>query len=283
MPNTKTTKAATKTTKAPAKPVKGAKAPAAKAPAKATKTTKAPAKAPVKGATTKGAKLTTKNGKTPIEGITSPALERIIERAGIVRKEAAVYPVLRKRLQERVNVIMEDVKVYLEHDDRATVYVDDLRAALESQGTILAAGLNENAKKTASLQSSTSRGKGGPAEPKEPKPEPEDDEADSEGAAKKKKTRFRPGVIARRKVRNQMKNSDNLAIPKANFARVVREAAGPGVRFAASIIDLLQLCVEEDLIALCRRARRCAEHANRLTLSPADIDLVLEIGSGNGY
>ena len=270
MPNNKktTTKSETAKTKAPPKGNAKPK------PAKGAKATKGAKAAPVKPAKAPKAAPT----KAPIQGITAPALERIVKRAGIVRKEAAVYPVLRDRLSERVGIIMEDIKVYLEHSERRTVYAEDLQSALESQGIILAASLNENAKKTASLQSSTSRGKAGAKGAAKEKPEPADEDDDeNEDKDKKRKTRFRPGIIARREVKNQMKNSDNLAIPKANFGRVVREAAGPDVRFAAGIIDLLQLCVEEDLISVCRNARACAEHASRQTLSPDDIALALRL------
>ena len=119
MPNNKktTTKSdSAKPVKAPAKPAKKTKATPAKAPAKKTKAAAAPPT------------------KTPIQGITGPALERIIKRAGIIRKEAAVNPVLRDRLSERVGIIMEDIKVYLEHSDRRTVYTEDLQSALGVSG-----------------------------------------------------------------------------------------------------------------------------------------------------
>jgi histone H3/H4 len=201
-----------------------------------------------------------------IRGITEPAIRRILRRAGVKRIGKLVYEEIRGILKVWLEDIIKDVVAFTEHASRKTSQLEDLEAALDINGIALAAGLNENAKHTASLQSCNARGKSGSTHA-------------SSGAEKSetKKHRFRPGTVALREIRRHQKNSDCLAFPKLNFNRLAREIAQDfkeDLRFSESVIDLLQLVAENYLTELCTYANKCAIHANRETIYPADLRLV---------
>lgn len=215
---------------------------------------------------TKGPKKPRKVIRDSIRGITDPAIKRILYRSGIRRIGKSMYEEIRGILKLWVEKIMKDVVVFTEHSRRKTVSSQDLEDALESNGISLAAGLNENAETTASLQSRNSRGK--KAAPKQ-----KSDEV-------KKPHRFRPGTVALREIRRHQKNSDCLEIPKLNFERVCREAAQylhDDLRFSEGVFDLLHLAAEDYLVSLCAAANKCALHADRETVFSRDLSLVREI------
>ncbi len=201
-----------------------------------------------------------------IGGITKPAIRRILRRAGVKRISGLVYEELRGILKTWLEKIVRDMVIYTEYDRRKTVQNEDLEAALDSNGIALAAGINQNAKKTASLQSCNARGKSSTKKPKAP----------AAGGEAKKAHRFKPGTQALRDIRRQQKSSDCLAIPKLNFSRLVREIAqdfNADLRFAGSVFGLLQLAAEDYLLNICESANMCAIHAKRETMFPKDIQL----------
>lgn len=215
-----------------------------------------------------GAKRHRKVLRGNIGRITKPAIKRILSRAGVKRVSGLVYEEMRGNLRVFLEKIVRDMITYMEHDRRRTVQQKDLDLALETNGIALAAGINENASKTASLQSCNARGK---KSTREHKPK----EITEEGP--KKAHRFHPGTVALRDIRKQQKNSDCLAIPKKNFQDLTREVAQDyitDVRFSADVFDLLQLTVEDYLIKLAKSANLLALHAQRETLMPKDIQAV---------
>lgn len=221
-----------------------------------------------------GAKRHRKILRDNIAGITRPALLRILHRAGVKRVSGLVYEELRGVMKVFLEKVIRDMVVFTAHARRKTVMLEDLEAGLKINGIILAAGLNENASRTASLQSCNARGKKGGA-----KKEENEENAD-EKKAKKKAHRFRPGTVALREIRKQQNASDKLVIPKSNFERLMREVAQDfqeDLRFSAGVSDLLQLTTEDYLTNLCHGANLCAIHAGRETLQPKDIQLVRHI------
>jgi len=231
-----------------------------------------------------------------IQGISKPALQRILRRAGVKRNSGLVFEEMRGILKVFMETIIHDVLIFTTHDHRVTVQISDLRAALKLRGIKLAAGINENAKRTASLQSSNSRGKkvvkahSNPAAKKSAKkmtkPSVAKAKKATSGTATKKPHRFKPGTVALREIRRQQKNSDCLAIPKMNFCRLVREIAQDykeDLRFSAGVCDLLQLTVEDYLVKLCAFANRLAIHAGRETLYPADLQIVRYVREETTY
>lgn len=203
-----------------------------------------------------------------IHGITKPAIIRILRRAGIKRINGLVYEEIRGILLSWLKHIVKDMICIMEHARRKTVEIKDLEEALELNNIYLAAGINDNAKKTASLQSCNSRGKSS---------RPKTHKEDSEG---KKAHRFKPGTVAKREIKRQQKNSDCLAIPKLNFERLTREIAQDyhtDTRFSSKVFDLLQLVAEDYLIELSASASLCCIHAKRETVVPADFQLALNI------
>lgn len=155
-----------------------------------------------------------------IGGITKPAIRRILRRAGVKRISGLVYEELRGILKVWLEKIVRDMIVFTEYDRRKTVQNEDLEAALDANGIALAAGINQNAKKTASLQSCNSRGTSRGKAKAGTGPKGKAPVADGEA---KKPHRFKPGTQALRDITRQQKSSDCLAIPKLNFSRLVRE------------------------------------------------------------
>lgn len=237
-----------------------------------------------RGPGTGGAKRHRKILRDNIAGITKPALLRILRRAGVKRVSALVYEELRGVLKAWLEDVVRSTVVFTEHARRKTVQLSDLEAALSSKGIELAAGLNENAQRTQSLQSCNSRGKrGGGSKTEEKTEKPKSSKggkkADSEEKAKKHH-RFRPGTVALRDIRKHQKSSDCLAFPKQPFSRLIREIAQDfktDLRFEAGVCDLLQLAAEDYLITLCNGANMAAVHADRETIYPKDIQLCLYI------
>ena len=216
---------------------------------------------------TKGSKKVRKVIRDSIQGITEPAIRRVLRRAGVKRISSLVYEEIRGVLKVWLENIIKDMVAFTEHARRQTVLHADLEAALDVNGIALAAGLNENAKHTASLQSCNARGKSGGTHTQNPS-------TNKEGT--KKPHRFRPGTVALREIRRHQKNSDCLAFPKLNFNRLVREIAQDyldDLRFKEGVIDLLQLAAEDYLIDMCNCANLCAIHAKRETINTSDIQL----------
>lgn len=203
-----------------------------------------------------------------INGISKPAIKRLLQLGGVVRISGLVYEEIRKMLNDQTSKIVKDMIIFTEHNRRKTVSVEDLEAALDNNGIALAAGLNDNAKSTVSLQSCNSRGISGKVRSSTVK----------EGV--RKPHRFLPGTVAMRDVRRLQKNSDCLAIPKLIFQRLVREVAQDyheEIRFSNGVFDLLQLSVEDYIIKTSKLANKVAIHANRETLFAKDLMLVESI------
>ena len=214
-----------------------------------------------------------------IQGITKPALQRLCHRAGIKRISDNIYEVLRDNIKTYMEKILQKVVVFTEREQRRTVKVKDLEAALNMMGIYLAAGLNNNTSKSKTFQSCNSVGKSGPTKRTVVKSADESN-VGKKGDSVKKPHRFRPGTKAIRSIRYQQKFSECLAIPKVNFERLVREICQDykeDLRFSEGVFELLQLVVEEYIVVLCKDAYRCAIHAERTTIKAKDINLVREI------
>lgn len=220
----------------------------------------------------KGPKKQRKIIRDSIEKITEPAMRRILSRAGVKRVSRLIYAEIKGILRAWLENIIKDVMAFTDYAKRKTVQIQDIEAAFDLHHIAMAAGLNENAKHTASLQSCNARGKSrGAHTPSEP----------SEGAeGVKKPHRFRPGTVALREIKRHQKNSDCLAFPKLNFENLVREVSydfKEDFCYQAGVIDLIQLAAESYLIDLCECANMCALHAKRETIFPKDLQLVRRI------
>jgi len=93
--------------------------------------------------------------------------------------------------------------------------------------------------------------------------------------------RYRPSVKALREIRRYQKSTD-LLIPRAPFARLVREvtyyvSSNRDFRFQSEAIAALQEAAETFLVRLMENSNLCAIHAKRITILPRDIQLVRRI------
>ncbi|XKL63888.1 hypothetical protein PGB90_006252 [Kerria lacca] len=92
---------------------------------------------------------------------------------------------------------------------------------------------------------------------------------------KKVKRRYRPGTVALREIRKYQKSTE-LLLRKAPFQRLIREIAQyrkVDVRFQISAIMALQEAAESYLVGIFEDSLSCAQHANRVTIMPKDVQL----------
>jgi histone H3 len=96
---------------------------------------------------------------------------------------------------------------------------------------------------------------------------------------RKKPHRYRPGTVALREIRRYQKTID-LLLPKAPFARLVREIAQDlktDLRFQTDTMLALQEAAEAFIIGLMEDTNLCAIHARRITITPKDMQLARRI------
>lgn len=207
-----------------------------------------------------------------IQGLSKPAIARLCKRAGVVRIDNDVYSTARSILENLLRGYLEDIVMITEYNRRATIYVNDINAALDMRGITLAAGFNEHAKHSAALRSCNSKGTSGPRRVKK------------EGSAEKKAHRYRPGTVARRSVKYQQEHSDCLSFPRLNFERIIRELLQKirsdresDFRLEDGVVELLQLTCETYFVNLCESALAISIRADHKTLMGTDLNLVLKI------
>jgi len=99
-----------------------------------------------------------------------------------------------------------------------------------------------------------------------------------EGAVKikKKKIRYRPGMLALKEIRKYQKTTEML-IPRIRFQRLVREITQDisvdQLKFQSAALLALQEAAEAYLVGLFEDTNLCAIHAKRVTIMPKDIAL----------
>jgi histone H3 len=221
--------------------------------------------------------------------ISRPALKRILHRAAVKRASDNTYEELRRLLSEFLEAMVKDVVTYTKHNNRKTIQVEDVEAALDARGINLGAGISKTGE-SRTLHACTSRGRhatGHNAKAAEPK------KVESKKASSKKEVveapapqqvkkphRFRPGTAATRSIRRIQANSDCLNIPKANFERLVRAIVGKyfeDARIAAHVFDIVQLATEKYLERISYNANLISIHAKRVTLDASDITLAHDL------
>lgn len=210
-----------------------------------------------------------------ITGITKPAIDRMCQRAGVIRKGGLIYEEIRVVLLNYMIKMLHDIVTFTEYARRKTVQIIDLDAILQINGLYMGAGINKDLSQSYDIIRDRPRGK---------KSDTLKDKVvyDSDGNGKlvKKVHRFKPGTVARRDVKYQQKNSDKLAIPRLNFKRLVREICQDGdvqitnLRFSPDFMELFHLFIEDYLVKLIKQAHILAIHAKRETIMPIDIQLV---------
>jgi histone H3 len=95
----------------------------------------------------------------------------------------------------------------------------------------------------------------------------------------KRPYRHKAGSIAKREIKRYQK-STNLLIPKAPFARFVREVSETlkkGMRFTSTALEAVQSSAEDYLVKLFEDASLCAAHGKRVTVMDKDILLARRI------
>lgn len=95
-----------------------------------------------------------------------------------------------------------------------------------------------------------------------------------------RKYKFKPGTVALREIRKYQKTTE-LLIPKASFARVVREVmeecSDSVTRIQSNAVLALQEATEEVISSVFQDSVLCHVHRQRVTLKPKDLALALRI------
>jgi histone H3 len=93
--------------------------------------------------------------------------------------------------------------------------------------------------------------------------------------------RFRPGTVALREIRRYQRTTQPV-LRRLPFQRLVREIAqriAGEMRFQGTAVFALQEAAEAYLIGLFEDTNVCAIHANRVTITPKDMQLARRIRS----
>lgn len=98
--------------------------------------------------------------------------------------------------------------------------------------------------------------------------------ADGTGQNKmQKKRKWKNGTVTKREIR-KLSNTTNLQLPRATFARLVREITcdyHSALRWNAAAIDALQDAAETYLTGMFQRADKAREFKGRMTLNIRDM------------
>lgn len=109
----------------------------------------------------------------------------------------------------------------------------------------------------------------------------------STGSKKTATKRYRPGnTLVLREIKKYSKSTECL-IKKQPFKRFVLHCLSnlgmkDTIRFKAGTLDALQEATENYVVSLAEDAYLCTRHANRVTLMPRDLNLVVKIKK-NGF
>ena len=196
-----------------------------------------------------------------IQGITKPAILRVAHRGGAKSLSGLMYEETRGILKVFLDNLIWHAAISMEYARRKTFQVGDLDFALRAKNEYLIAGVDPNAKNTASLKGCKLR----PRSEKDPE---------------KPRRRAKAGTNALREIRYVQKKSDCLIFPRLSFERLVREIAQDYVtdaRFRKGFLLLTQLTAENYLVGLYEDATLSALHADRVKVMPKDIQLARRI------
>lgn len=95
----------------------------------------------------------------------------------------------------------------------------------------------------------------------------------------RKPRRYRPGTVALREIRKYQRSTE-LILPRSAFDRLVREIATEfkaDLRWRKKAMLTLQEATEEYIVKVFEDTQKCAIHAKRITIKPADMRLALRI------
>ena len=104
-------------------------------------------------------------------------------------------------------------------------------------------------------------------------------------AANVERAKYKPGQLAAKRMK-VYQNSTRLFIPRRRFLKLIRQIdstlpvfdnSRQKRRYQKKACDLLQKAMETYIVQIVRNAALCAKHAQRESLTPADINMVRTI------
>ncbi len=186
-----------------------------------------------------------------IQGITKPALVRLARKAGVKRISGMIYEELRGVLKVYLEDLIRFTITSVEYNRRKTLQLRDVMFGLEQIG-LLYGGL---ATKSCGVKPAKKTTSG-------------------------KKHKFKPGTVSLQEIRYYQKQGGCLTIPRASFARLVKEIAQDWMdelRFSKDGILAIQVATEDYMIKLLADANLSAIHRGHSTIAPKDIQLARRI------
>lgn len=196
----------------------------------------------------------------------TPAIKRVLHRAGIKRVSLDVYDAMRKVAARQLLKVLPRAIIYVDRDGRKRIQGDDVYRAFSSLG-IHVGTIDHHSGEVAD------NGKVKLAKKKEAAP----------GA---KPHKFKAGTVAERHIK-QMQKSDAFIFPRASFNEFIRGVLASylgtlGKRskdysITASSLTALQLFIEDHLVDIAHAASYEVLHDKRVTLMAKDILLVFRV------
>lgn len=191
--------------------------------------------------------------KDHIKSLSKNAYMKLAHKAGVKAMAGLCVEELRNVSRNFLENVLRTAIIYTQHTDRRRISRDDVLEATRHLGhQVLAAGDESKLKRCDSF-------------------------TDKKGKARKS-TR---GTRALREITFYQKQYDCLYFSRAGFSRLVREISQidleKDMHFSSDSLGLLQQILEIYVIKLLDNANLLALHAQRHTVLPKDIQLVIEI------
>lgn len=193
--------------------------------------------------------------KKELKEVTRTAIRFLARRAGVKRIDKGVYDYVYEYIQRLVSEVTGRAVIVSEHSNKKTLQQEHLETALRLIGHPVAISCANN------IPSLLDKHVNRPAKKR------------AEGETKAKR-HFKQGTVALREIRHEQKRSDCAALRFLPFQRLVRRIVATfndNMRISHNVFLVLQLYVENRVVAFLSNANLCAVHASRISVQPNDL------------
>ena len=186
--------------------------------------------------------------RDPVNGLTKQAIQRLLRKAGVKSASGFMYEEIRGVFLTMLDLMLQRILLFVEHEGRRTVTPSDVKRAVESIG----------------LRFFTHDETVGRCAPRK-----------RPGPITRRRTR--KGMGALRNIRFYQRQSDCVYFAKTAFVRLARATLTRDIRFNKVALDQLQVFLETHVVRILENANLVAIHAKRQTVMPKDVLLARRI------
>lgn len=179
--------------------------------------------------------------------ITKPTIERLMRHSGIEVISGTSISTVYQMIKEFLNKLLKDVVIYQQYKNKKTIKQEEVLMAIERLYKKFFLGDESNLTRCEVLK------------------------------PKQRKTKRKPGELAKRMIKFYQKQSDCLYFSKTGFEKIVREVTNKYTvesRFSKNALLSIQLITESYLTDILSHANLIANLAERKTVYPKDIMMV---------